>query len=85
MTQASGSETDSLARLEDRVRQAAELVVRLRQERDAAITEREAAMKEAAEAPAQAADLSRELERLRGEVRVRVERLLSQLDAVDAG
>ncbi len=76
MTQASGSETDSLARLEDRVRQAAELVVRLRQERDAAITEREAAMKEAAEARAQAADLSRELERLRGEVRVRVERLL---------
>lgn len=66
-------EADSLATLEERIRQAIDLVTRLR--------------REAAEAREEAAKLTRELEALRAErqqVRTRIEKLLSQIDALSA-
>jgi len=75
------TELDSLSRLEERIRMAAELVARLRRERDAAVKEKEAAL-------AERGALLREMESLRGErqqVRTRVEKLLAQLDALGAG
>ncbi|HJT89429.1 MAG TPA: cell division protein ZapB [Bryobacteraceae bacterium] len=73
---AAGQETDSLAALEDRIQQAVELVSRLR-------AEKEAAVKEAAEARAEAARVSGQLEALQAErkqVRQRIEKLLGQID-----
>ncbi len=79
---------DSLGTLEERIRQAIELVTRLRREKDAALAERDAANREAAFAREQAAGLGRELDALRAErsqVRGRIEKLLSQIDALGAG
>jgi uncharacterized coiled-coil DUF342 family protein len=81
-------QADSLAALEERVRQTAELVARLRRERDAALADQQAAGRQAAEARAQAASLAQELADLRAEraqVRTRVEKLLAQIDALAAG
>jgi chromosome segregation ATPase len=67
-------EADSLAALEERIQQTAELVARLRRERDAALAE--------------TARLAQELADLRAEraqVRTRVEKLLGQIDALTAG
>jgi len=70
------SEVDALASLEQRIVRAAELVSALRSERDAAI--------EAAKtATAEAHKLREELDGLRSErkhVRVRIEKLLGQMD-----
>jgi len=76
-------EQDPLAILEDRIRRAAELVAELRAERDAALAERDGAVKAAAPALAEAQRLRLELEGLRGErtqVRKRIEKLLGQMD-----
>ena len=76
-----GLEVDSLTSLEERIRHAVELVVTLRQERDAAA-------REAAEARALASKLSQEIETLRGErkeVRTRIEKLLEQVEVLNAG
>jgi uncharacterized coiled-coil DUF342 family protein len=73
-------ETDSLSSLEDRIQQAIQLVMRLRQERDAAI-------EEAAEAKSEAERLGGELKTLQAErkqVRARVEKLLGQIDQLNA-
>ena len=73
-------ETDSLAGLEERVQKAVVLVQRLRQEK-------EAALQELAEAKAESALLSDELEGLRSErkqVRARIERLLGHIDQLGA-
>ncbi len=73
-------DVDSLGTLEDRIRQAIELVGRLRRERDGAVREAEAARQ-------QAALMSEELESLRKErqqVRGRIERLLNQIDSLGA-
>ncbi len=81
-------EVEPLARLEERIRQAAELVAKLRREKEAAVADREAAVLEAAEARALASKLSREMEALRGErveVRGRIEKLLGQMDLLNAG
>ena len=88
-------EINSLAQLEERIQKAADLVGQLRRERDAALKEREAALAEregalrdAAEVRAQVARLSEELETLRGErlqVRTRIEKLLGQVDLLNAG
>ena len=62
-------EADSLRSLEDRIHQAIQLVVRLRQEKEAA--------------QQQAAQLTAEVEALRAErkqVRTRIEKLLGQVD-----
>jgi FtsZ-binding cell division protein ZapB len=74
MDSASAPQVDALARLEERVHRAAELVVSLRRERD--------------EAREQAAKLTQEMETLRAEraeVRTRIEKLLGQMDVLSAG
>jgi len=74
-------ETDSLQALEQRIQQAVQLVVRLRQEKDAAVHE-------AAAARAETARLTDELKTLHAErkqVRSRIEKLLGQIDQLSAG
>ncbi len=73
-------ETDSLGSLEQRIQQAVQLVSRLR-------AEKEAAMEQAAEARGEAARLSEEVKTLqteRKQVRQRIERLLGQIDQLNA-
>ena len=74
-------ETDSLQALEQRIQQAVQLVVRLRQEKDAAV-------EEAAAARAETTRLSDELKSLHAErkqVHNRIEKLLGQIDQLSAG
>jgi uncharacterized coiled-coil DUF342 family protein len=74
-------EIDSLSSLEERIQQTAQLITRLRQERDSAV-------KEAAEARAEAAHLGGEVKTLQAErkqVRTRIEKLLGQIDQLSAG
>ena len=74
-------ETDALSGLEDRIQKAVELVIRLREEKDAAL-------REAADYRAQAARLSDEVKSLQAErkqVRTRIEKLLGQIDELGAG
>jgi FtsZ-binding cell division protein ZapB len=74
-------EADPLGILEDRIHRAVELVASLKAERDAALDQLAAAKKAAAEVSA----LRQELESLRAErkqVRVRIEKLLGQMDQV---
>lgn len=81
-------ENDVFARLEQRIQQAAELVTKLRKEKEAALAERDAALREAADARALAVRLSQELELLRAqrnEVRSRVEKLIAQIDSLEGG
>lgn len=81
-------ETDSLAALEERIRKTAELVARLRRERDGALAKMQAAERDADEARTQADGLSQELADLRAEraqVKTRIEKLLGQIDALAAG
>jgi FtsZ-binding cell division protein ZapB len=81
-------ETDALARLEEQIRRTAELVARLRAERDAAVQAKEAALEEASVARRQVERMAEELEALRNErrqVRARIEKLLGQMDVLAAG
>ena len=73
-------ESDSLSTLEERIQRAVQLVVRLRQEREAAI-------QDAAEARREAALLADEVKTLQAErkqVRSRIEKLLGQIDQLSA-
>ena len=83
------SELDSLANLEERIRRAVELVATLKAERDAALSdlaEARGAMAELAALKKAAVDAERlrqEVDGLRAErkqVRVRIEKLLGQMD-----
>ena len=83
------SELDSLASLEERILRAVELVSALRAERDAALSdlaEAQAGLMEMAsvkQAAAEAEKLQVEIDGLRAErkqVRVRIEKLLGQMD-----
>ena len=85
----SESELDSLANLEERIRRAVELVATLKAERDAALSdlaEARVAMAELAALKKAAADAERlrqEVDALkveRKQVRVRIEKLLGQMD-----
>jgi FtsZ-binding cell division protein ZapB len=85
----SESELDSLANLEERIRRAVELVATLKAERDAALSdlaEARVAMAELAALKKAAADAERlrqEVDSLkveRKQVRVRIEKLLGQMD-----
>jgi FtsZ-binding cell division protein ZapB len=81
------SDVDSLAHLEERIQRAVALVVRLRQEKDAAL--KELAETQAAWEESQTANqkLSGELEALRAErkqVRGRIEKLLGHIDELGA-
>ena len=74
-------ESDSLSSLEERIQRAIQLVARLRQEKEAAVAE-------AAEARADAQRMADELKSLqteRKQVRGRIERLLEQIDELNAG
>jgi uncharacterized coiled-coil DUF342 family protein len=78
---ATGQETDSLSSLEERIQLAIQLVDRLRRERDAAA-------EQAAAAKAETAHLADEIKTLQAErkqVRMRIERLLGQIDQLSAG
>ena len=69
-------ETDSLNSLEERIQRAVQLVAHLRQERDAAVGE-------AAQARLENERLAGELQTLQAErkqVRIRIEKLLGQID-----
>ena len=88
-TPQSESEVDSLANLEERIRRAVELVATLKAERDAALSdlaEARVAIAELAALKKAAADAERlrqEVDGLRVErkqVRVRIEKLLGQMD-----
>lgn len=88
MTEPVSQDPVSLDALEERIRQAIELVARLRQEKQAALAERDAALREAAQQRQRAEKLAEELESLREErrqVRARIEKLLSQIDALAGG
>jgi len=83
------SELDSLANLEERVRRTVELVSSLKLERDTAVRELAAAQKALAELDAakkeaaEAQQMREEIGGLRAErkqVRVRIEKLLGQMD-----
>ena len=81
-------DVDSLARLEQRILRAVALVDELRRQKDAAEAERDKAVGEAGETRALASKLSQELETLRAErqeVRARIEKLLGQMDLLNAG
>ncbi|HSB15409.1 MAG TPA: cell division protein ZapB [Bryobacteraceae bacterium] len=74
-------QTDALASLEERILKAADLVRRLRQERDVAVQGLEKAV-------AERDAVVQELEALRAErkqVRTRIEKLLGQMDLLSAG
>jgi FtsZ-binding cell division protein ZapB len=83
------SELDSLANLEERIRRAVELVATLKAERDAALSdlaEARVAMAELATLKKAAADAERLRQEVDGlkverkQVRVRIEKLLGQMD-----
>jgi FtsZ-binding cell division protein ZapB len=81
-------ESDSLTGLEERIQRAVQLVARLRQEKEAAVAEVAQARSEAAEARAEADRLAEEVRALqteRKQVRNRIERLLGQIDELNAG
>ena len=77
---ASAVEVDQLAALEARVAKAVEVITKLRQERDAARRDVEAARKEAAEIKTALAKLEDERKNVRG----RIEKLLGQIDLVSS-
>ena len=82
---AAAQDNDSLATLEERIRRVTELVASLRAERDAALTERDAARQAAGSTLSELQRLRAENEELRGErqqVRVRIEKLLGQMDVL---
>ncbi len=74
-------ETDSLSTLEEQIQKAVQFVGKLRQEKDAAV-------RDAAEARAEATRLAEEVRTLQAErkqVRSRIEKLLGQIDQLGAG
>jgi len=74
-------DTDSLHTLEQRIQQAVQLVVRLRQEKEAAV-------QEATQARAETIRLTEEVRALQSErkqVRRRIEKLLGQIDQLTVG
>jgi len=77
------ADNDTLASLEERVIRAVQLVSQLRQEKEAAIAEKEAVLKSLNELELQHLQLSEELDTLKSErkqVRTRIEKLLGQMD-----
>jgi FtsZ-binding cell division protein ZapB len=78
-------EVDTLGHLEDRIQKAVELVVRLRQEKEAALKELAETQSAWEEAQTSNQKLSEELEAMRTErkqVRNRLERLLGHIDTL---
>ncbi len=79
---------DPLYSLEERIRKTVELIPHLREAKEAAEAERDAARREAAEARSRMEELAKEVKALRLEkerVRSRIEKLLGQMDVLAAG
>jgi len=82
------SGVDPLAQLEERIREAAEVIPRLREEKEAAIVERNDAVGQLQDLQSKVGKLTKEVETLRLErqqVRGRIEKLLGHLDVLSAG
>lgn len=80
-------EEDALAELESRVAQAADVIARLKQERDAARKDAADARAEIAPLRARVAEMEGERESLRTErkaVRTRIEKILGQMDLLSS-
>lgn len=76
---------DPLTSLEERILKAVEIIPRLRDERDAAVRDKEEAVREAHAARAKLEELTTELATLRQEreqVRTRIEKLLGHMDVL---
>ena len=81
-------EVDALSRLEERIQRAVALVLRLREEKEAAQKELTETQQAWEESQAENAKLSEELDALRSErkqVRGRLEKLLDHIDQLGAG
>jgi chromosome segregation ATPase len=81
-------EVDALARLEERIQRAVALVLKLREEKEAAQKELTETQQAWEESQAENAKLSEELDALRSErkqVRGRLEKLLDHIDQLGAG
>jgi len=81
-------EVDALSRLEERIQRAVALVLKLREEKEAAQKELTEAQQAWEESQAENAKLSEELNALRSErkqVRGRLEKLLDHIDQLGAG
>ena len=81
-------EVDTLGHLEERIQKAVALVIRLRQEKEAALKEVAATQQALAESQSANEQLAGEIEELRSErqqVRGRIEKLLSHIDQLGSG
>lgn len=81
------TEIDTLSHLEERIQKAVALVVRLRQEKDAALKDLASTRGELGQAQEVNAQLTEEIEALRAErqqVRTRIEKLLGHIDQLGA-
>jgi len=84
-SEAVDSAEDSLASLEDRIQKVVGLVGRLRKERDAALSELNAARNATASSVSDIQKLRQEVQELRAErkqVRARIEKLLEQVESL---
>ena len=84
-SEAVDSAEDSLASLEDRIQKVVGLVGRLRKERDAALSELNAAQNATASSVSDIQKLRQEVQELRAErkqVRARIEKLLEQVESL---
>jgi FtsZ-binding cell division protein ZapB len=80
-------EVDPLAQLEERIREAVAMIPQLREEKEAALAERDDALGQLQEAQSRVGKLTKELETIRHErqqVRARIEKLLGHLDVLSA-
>ncbi|MCP5120037.1 MAG: cell division protein ZapB [bacterium] len=88
MELADDQELDPLDSLEERIHRAVGLIPQLREEKDNAVRERDAAVRESAEAKARLEAQIEELDTLREErnqVRARIEKLLGHMDVLGSG
>lgn len=87
VTIARAEDIDTLTSLEERIQRAVQLVSTLREEKEAALAEKDRALKAAAELQDENSRLAEELDGLKAErkqVRGRIEKLLGQMDLLSA-
>lgn len=82
-----GVDDDPLSSLEERIQKAVLLIPRLREDKEAALREKDEAVRESLKIRDRLAELTAEVETLRREreqVRARIEKLLSHMDVIGA-